>query len=266
MRQFQYRYFYPDIMSQFLSKRENQVVWKGRYSGILRCLSSSSVNPEIEFQITSDGCISVLDATLVRQPQRDQFAWQAQECTLDRAIDKVPITYTIERNRANTVAPERFLVDAIRQANQSFIREYGLPLLKQRDLFKHIQHKVHRFRAVGEDGPLALASDTNKFVIEWIEPSSLKFILSTEIPKRNTLKLLEQFLRDEKNFGNASEITAPLFGLNDLRNFHSHLTPDDQREERYFKSIGVNRGAPIIHQGAEMIDLAAIALSNLIGN
>ncbi len=266
MQASQNRYFQPEIMNHFLSKRENWIRWIGRDTGSLWFLANSSVNSEIKFRLTSSGQISVQDSALVRLNRRDLYAWQAQERDLYETAEQTSNKTKVEYNHLNAIAPERLLIDTIQKANQTFIEEYHMPLFQQQNLINNIQRKIHRFRSVEEDGLLSLASEINKYVLERIDTSSLRRNLNSNIQSRKTLKLLEGFFHQKLEYENASEIVAPLFGVNDLRNIHSHYTPDDQREEKYFEVIGINRSAPIVHQGAEMIDKVATAFSMLFAS
>lgn len=253
-------------MTQLLKVRGNFVSWKGRNVGIIRRLNSSSVNIDVEFKLTTSGFLMVQDSSLVAIGQRERYAWQAQECDPDERFDQMSNNSLNEHNNLDTIVPERFLVNTIQLLEKTFFQNYGKSLLKQHSQISNVQRRIHRFRAAGEDGLLTLACEMNKYLIEWIQPSSLHSILDTTIKKGKTLKLLEHFLKYENRYENASEIIAPLFAINDLRNLHSHLRPNDHREEEYFRIIGVNRSTPLVHQGAEMIDRVATVWSKFIPN
>ena len=256
-----YRWFQPQAIHNLLLERNARIDWRDATCGTLKYGSHS----EVAFELTEDGLINVPAKDIARLSRRENRKWIAHACDSGELKHGQHRMSRQMLEQVHTGIPEYNLTLAIEQVNQSFIQRFRMPLLLPRDEMHNVISRVHRFRAVDEDGLLALARDMTKYVLEWISPSNLHSIIKIKIPKHKTLKMLKHFLHVENGFDNADEIMAPLFGLYDLRNYDSHLPSISQSVEVHYRKVGVNREQPTVHQGAEMIQKVAETLSKFIG-
>ena len=256
-----HRWFQPKAIRDHLLERNARLDWRDASSGTLHYGNHS----QVAFELTEDGLIIVPAKDIARLSRREIRKWISHACEPDELKRGQHRMSRHMLEQAHTGIPEKNLTLAIEQVNQSFLQRFCVPLLLPGDEMHNIISKIHRFRAVDEDGLLALARDMTKYVLEWISPSNLHSVVKFDVSKRKTLKMLKHFLQVENGVDNADEIMAPLFGLYGLRNYDSHLPSSCQSVEVQYTKVGVNRDQPTVHQGAEMIQKVAGTLSKFIG-
>jgi hypothetical protein len=152
---------------------------------------------------------------------------------------------------ASTKPPERLLPDALSWLDGVFQRKFGFPLLRQHHELEELQRRIHRFRAVDENGLRSLSKDVVKITIERIDKGSLVKALGDGKSDKGTLKLLEALLGKHTDENYAHHRMAPLFGVYDLRGADAHLSSSDI--EGCYERLSVDRSAPFIQQAAQLI-------------
>ena len=255
----QYLWFKPDVIGLLSSNRNGKIRWSGSNLGRFYY----SIDSKVDFGVNSLGLITVYACDIARLLQWERRIWVSQNCLPEGGLCEELLEFQQECKQPETSSPERNLVLTIDKVNRSFRERFNKPFLLPRDEMYNIIQKIHRFRAINEDGLLALARDLFKYVVEWISESNLRQILKQENPKMKTLKMLEQFLSQQGKVEDASIVMAPLFGLYELRNHDSHLASHTKSIEGYYKKIGIKRDAPYVNQGADMIQRVSDTLSKL---
>jgi len=169
-------------------------------------------------------------------------------------------------------APEARLLLAMEKCEAVFEKIFSLKLFKCHESDAALAKNLHRFRSLDEDGLRGLAVDIYKFCMERLNIGVLEQAFRrsggslTDKEKGKGRKLIENLLElcGRLSHDAARNITAPLVGLYDLRNSGgvAHYPPSAKAEDCY-RLLNIDRYAPHIEQGAQLLENIAIAFEQI---
>lgn len=254
-----YLWFNPKIISLLSDNRNGVIRWSGRNLGSF----SYSLDTEVVFGVNSVGLVTVYAYDIAKLSLWERRIWVSQNCAPEGGAGKELLEFQQECRQPRTSAPETNLVRSIDHIDRLFSQKFKSTLFLEQFQMSDIIEKVHRFRAVDEDGLLKLARDLFKYVIEWINGENLNKVLKEKLKPNQTLKMLQQFSQEHNSDRDAHKTLSPLFGISDLRNYESHPPSSLYDIEGYYKIIGIDRSQPMIYQGSEMIERIADTFAKL---
>lgn len=123
-----------------------------------------------------------------------------------------------------------------------------------------VLRRVHRFRAVDQQGLLALAKDITRLTVDRIDINKIHQIVKPpKGEKWGSLKSLENLMSMQTNANDAHQITSSLVGVYELRNADAHLP--SSKLDNAFNLLEVDHSAPFVHQGRQMLHSVVSSLS-----
>jgi hypothetical protein len=214
-----YLAFKPTLVPALLHYRGGFLGWYSRETG-----GMGAADTGIHFGINSLGLITIFAKDIAKLDGWEQRTWAAHSTPLDGGASRELFDAQMNCKPAHTVAPETRIKPSIEALAETFRSHFGTALLRDHASIDTLLKRTHRFRAVEQDGLLALAKELNRLFMERIELDVLRGPAGIG-PKEQlrSLKALERLV--EKSLGQAAarSVMAPLFGINDLRNADAHL-------------------------------------------
>lgn len=248
-----YLWFKPGVINELLSQRGACLKWYTEKTGGV----SPSPDWLVHFGTNKLGLVNAYAYDIARRPLWERRLWAGFNCRPDGGVSSELMAAQMECRPADTSAPEVLLPDAIAWLNDVIERKFGLPLLREHHETAELEKKITRFRGVSEDGLRSLAKDIVKFSIERINKKSLVQALDEGKSDHGTLKLMQRLLAKYTDETYAHSKMGPLFGVYDLRASDAHLSSSDVEE--CYSRIGVDRSAPLVIQGGQLILNVAMA-------
>ena len=242
-----YLWFRPDVVNALLSQRGGALEWYTRNTG------GASASPDwlTHFGVNRLGLVNAYAYDIARRPLWERRIWVAHNCRPDGGVCEELLKAQMECAPAGSKSPEYLLHHALRWLDHVFQEKFGVPLFREHDEVEALNERIHRFRAVDENGLRALAKDVVKLSVERINKKSLLDALGEKKSELSTLKLLQKLLAKYTSEQYAYTRMTPLFGVYDLRGADAHLSNSDV-EECYFR-LGVDRRAPSVLQAADLL-------------
>ncbi|NTG12335.1 hypothetical protein G6L33_01040 [Agrobacterium rhizogenes] len=243
-----YLWFKPGVVEALLSHRGANLRWYTRDTGGI----APSPGSLLHFGVNKLGLVNAYAYDVARQPLWKRRIWAAHNCRPDGGVSAELLEAQMACKPARTKSPECLLPDALSWLNFVFQKKFGFQLLRDHHEIEELQRRIHRFRAVDENGLRSLAKDVVKTTIERIDKSSLVKALGEGKGDKGTLKLLEALLAKYTDDDYAYSRMTPLFGVYDLRGADAHLSGSDV--ENCYKRLGVDRSAPLVLQAAQLLE------------
>lgn len=250
-----YLWFDPKLVPALLQRRGGGLTWYTQDTGGVWSLPDHKVH----FGINRVGLITVYAYDVARLPIWQQRTWAAFNTTPDGAVSGELLSAQMRTQPANTWAPEAAIPELMDRLDELFRHWLGTPLFKHHDATPTIMKTVHRFRALEQNGLLALAKDLARLTADRIDIVGLRTVCAP--PKGQTwrsLKSLENELGTILEKDQAYTLLTPLVGIYELRLGDAHL-PSSTLDDA-FNMIGIDRSAHAVGQGYQMLARAANAL------
>ncbi|WP_416799474.1 hypothetical protein [Ciceribacter azotifigens] len=242
-----YLWFKPEVVNDLLSRRGASMNWYTHDTGGI----SPSPDWLLHFGVNKLGLINAYAYDVARRPLWERRIWAAHNCRPDGGVSEELLQVQMACNPANTKSPEFLIHNAISWLAHVFQEKFAAELLRNHHEIEVLEGRIHRFRAIDENGLRSLAKDVVKATIERINKNSLLIALGESGSDKGTLKLLQSLLAKYTDETYAYSRMSPLFGVYDLRAADAHLSSSDV-EECYVR-IGVDRSAPLVQQAVQLI-------------
>lgn len=255
-----YVWFDPRVIPALIQKRGGGLIWYSRDTGGVWSLPDYKVH----FGVNRVGLITVYAYDIARLPVWQQRTWAAHNIVPDGAVSGELLDTQMRTRPADTWAPEAALPELMDRLDALFHHWLGAPLFKHHDATSIVLTTVHRFRALEQNGLLALAKDLARLIVDRIDIASLRAVCAP--PKDQTwgsLKSLENALGTLVPKDQARSLLTPLVGIYELRLGDAHL-PSSTIDDAY-DMIGIDRSTHPVDQGLQMLGHAANALSAIGG-
>lgn len=211
--------FQPSLIPALMRYRGGHIGWYSRDTGGMGAASHG-----IHFGVNHLGLVTIFAKDIAKLDAWEQRAWAAHSTPLDGGVSKELFDAQMQCNPATTVAPETQILLVIEALDAGFQERFGKPLLRDHASVDELLRRVHRFRAVEEDGLLALSKELNRLLMERVDVDVLREVAN--IPAKDkigSLKAIERLLGTLTEPAEARTMMGPLFGINDLRNADAHL-------------------------------------------
>ncbi len=255
-----YLWFNPGVVNELLSRRGASMQWYTRDTGGV----SPSPDSLLHFGVNKLGLINAYAYDVARRPLWERRIWTGFNCRPDGGVSTELMQAQMECRPAQSIAPEELLVKALTWLDSVIQTKAGISLLREHHETEELEDRIVRFRGVDEAGLRSLAKDIVKYSIERINKKSLIKALGEQKSDQGTLKLLQRLLAKYTDEEYAHNRMTPLFGVYDLRGADAHLSSSDV--EGCYTRLGVNRSAPLVIQGAQMIEKVAEAFGTTGGD
>ena len=255
-----YVWFDPRVVPALIQKRGGGLIWYSQDTGGVWSLPDYKVH----FGVNRLGLITVYAYDIARLPVWQQRTWAAHNIVPDGAVSGELLDAQMRTRPANTWAPEAAIPELMDRLDALFRHWLGAALFKHHDATSIVLRTVHRFRALEQNGLLALAKDLARLIVDRIDIASLRTVCAP--PKDQTwgsLKSLENALGTLMPKDQARSLLTPLVGIYELRLGDAHL-PSSTIDEAY-EMIGIDRSTHAVDQGLQMLGHAANALSAIGG-
>jgi hypothetical protein len=215
-----YLWFDPKLVPALLQKRRGGLAWYTQDTGGVWSLPDYKVH----FGVNRVGLITVYAYDVARLPTWQQRTWAAFNIIPDGAVSGELLDAQMRTRPANTCAPEEAIPALMDRLDDLFRGWLGVPLFKHHDATSTIVKTVHRFRALEQNGLLALAKDLARLIADRIDVAALR--TASAPPKGQTwgsLKSLENALGTIVQKDQARCLLTPLVGIYELRLGDAHL-------------------------------------------
>lgn len=251
-----YLWFDPKLVVSLLQKRGGGLTWHSEHTGEVWSLSDYKVH----FGVNRVGLITVYAYDVARLPVWQQRTWAAFNAAPDGGVSEELLDAQMRTKPANTWAPEAAIPELMDRLDELFCEWLGKPLFNHHDATSTIAKTVHRFRALEQNGLLALAKDLARLTADRINiPGVQAACAPPKGEKWRSLKSLENALGTLLPKEQARSLLTPLVGIYELRLGDAHLpssTIDDA-----FNMIAIDRSIHAVGQGFQMLARTANALS-----
>lgn len=230
-----YLWFDASLIPSLLAQRDGALVWYTKDTGGVSADSSSLVH----FGVNQLGYINAYAYDIARLPTWERRIWAAKNIRPDGGVSAELLSAQQECRVAPTKAPEFLLGHSMDWLDSCCQEKYGRSILRGHVELDDVERRIHRFRALDENGLRGLTKDIVKFTIERLDKKALLKALDEKKSTSGTLKLLEQLLASVTADDFAKSRVAPLFGAYDLRLADAHLSSSDIASA--YTRLGVNR-------------------------
>jgi hypothetical protein len=242
-------WFKPDVVNEILKRKNSRLFWYSENTGVV----GTSELHKVHFGMNELGIINVFAKDIGNLPEHQQRIWAAFNITPDGKVSKELLDSQMKSTPAKTLAPETKFMEGLKFSDQQFTITFNKNLFKEHVITEEIMEKIQRFVVVDLESLYKLCKDINRIVVERINISGLKEIISENSNKLGSIKLLEKILN---NLGlKGRELTTPFVGVNELRQADTHL-PSSNYEDSY-KLLGIDFQKPFPLIGKHIIDLVA---------
>lgn len=250
-----YLWFKAEVIESLLAHRGSGLRWYTAETGSIKC----SPDYEVHFGINEKCHINAYACDIARLPQWQQRIWHGFNISPDGPPSRELQSAQLRCEPADTEAPEEGFRMLVEKLNRLFVASFGAPLFKPHDNAEEIIRQCHRFRALKENGILALAKDIARLTADSIDIGLLKTQVTLG-PKENLggLKLLERLLLQHSDKETAYRIMGPLHIAYGLRLGDAHL-PSKADLKRAF----IDLKAPL---NAHPLIVGAVLLARVCGS
>lgn len=252
-------YFKPEVMNALLAIQEARIEWKEKYNGKI---SSSSDSP-LDFFTNDTGLINAIAKDVAMLPPSEKHIWASHSYKLNDEIwEKVRQAQNkrvqLESRYGSKQAPETKLFNALESVNHVFRDKFDVVLFSGHDGLKSFTRKIHRFRAVDEDGLRALAKDVVKGSIKRMDKQNLLRALGENEADLEPLKIFEKFL--VRHTGGNKQM-AQLTELDNLGKMGAHSSSSDI--EICYTCLNIDRQNSYVTQGVNLLQSVAEAFESI---
>ncbi|MDX1296686.1 MAG: hypothetical protein R3260_00385 [Pseudomonas sp.] len=254
-----YLWFKAEVIEALLAYRGASLSWYTAETGSISC----SPDYYVHFGINENCRINVYAYDVARLPLWQQQIWHGFNISPDGPPSRELLDSQQRCEPAHTKAPEVDFQVLIEKLNALFDESFGGPLFKPHDHAEQILGQCHRFRALKENGILALAKDIARLTADSIDISLLRTLLPLD-PKEKFggLKLLERVLQSYCDKEAAYRIMGPLHIAYGLRLGDAHL-PSKTEIQKSLSALGVTPETEPLLVGAILLDSVCRCLSGI---
>ncbi len=214
-----YLAFKPTLVPALLHYRGGFMGWYSRDTGGIGTGETGT-----HFGVNSLGLITIFAKDIAKLESWEQRVWAAHSTAFDGGASEELFDTQMNCKPASTGAPEASIKEVIEELDQSFQSQHGAPLLRDHESIDGILKRAHRFRAVEQEGVLALAKELHRLFAERINLQALREPAGVGAKEKlRELKTLERLIARSVGDTTAKSMMAPLFGISDLRNADAHL-------------------------------------------
>lgn len=253
-----YLWFRSQIIPDLLRRRGALLGWFTRDTGGVELTPGYRV----PFGINKLGLLSVYAYDVAKLPEWQRRIWQGFNVPPEGGVSEELLDAQMRVRPARTLAPERFISDALKDVDSAFAFRFGRSLFRGDVRTTEILGTLHRFRALDESGLLALAKDVARVVIESIDVKALHEIAPPNGGGTGSLKSLERVLATIVAPDEARGMLTQLVGVYELRGADAHL-PSSELNDAY-EMAGVPRNTPPVYQGLNLLSGVMRSLAGLI--
>ena len=214
-----YLAFKPTLVPALLHFRSGRLGWYSRDTGGI-----TAADTGVHFGVNALGLVTIFAKDIAKLDGWEQRIWAAHSTPLDGGASRELFDAQMNCNPAATAAPEAQIADVLDALDKAFQSRFGAPVLRDHGAVEISIRRTHRFRAVEQDGLLALAKELNRLLAERIDLDALRGPAGVAAKEKlRELKTLERLVAKSLGDTAARVAMAPLFGINDLRNADAHL-------------------------------------------
>jgi len=250
-----YLWFSPHVVKSILNYRGSGLRW---YTGETGSIWLSPDWPT-HFGLNRLGLINVYAYDIAKLPLWQQRVWSGYNASPDGAVSAELLSSQMQTRAASTKAPEFLLPEVLNDIDAAFESWLGTPLFQKHDSVPGIINSIHRFRAVEQDGILALSKDIARLIADRIMFETLRKAASPpKNEKWGSLKSLEKSLATIVAPDDARSMLTPLVGIYNLRLGDAHLPSNEI--DLAFDMVGIDVEATTVEKGKQLLDSAVNAL------
>ena len=214
-----YLAFKPTLVPALLHFRSGSLHWYSRDTGAI-----AAADTGIHFGVNALGLVTIFAKDIAKLDGWEQRVWAAHSTPLDGGASRELFDAQMNCKPANTKAPEAQIGGVLASLNEAFRTRFSVPVLRDHGSVDTIIRRTHRFRAVEQDGLLALAKELNRLLMERLDLHALRGPAGVAAKEKlRELKTLERLVAKSLGEAPARTAMAPLFGINDLRHADAHL-------------------------------------------
>ncbi|MGH7096502.1 MAG: hypothetical protein ACREE4_02440 [Stellaceae bacterium] len=237
-------WFHPQVVLSLIRHRGGELKWYTQETGGVSCSPAYSVH----FGINGAGLITAYAYDIAKLPTWQQQIWAGFNTAPEGGVSRELLSAQMETRVAETAAPEAVLPEVLEALDETFIRRIGAPLFRKHPSTEELISAVHRFRAIGSGGFLALAKDLVRITADRIDAAALQMVVPPPAKEKwGSLKSLEKYLATIMPEAKAKNMISPLVGAYELRIGDAHLLPSDIADA--YRLARVDSAAPGLQQG-----------------
>ena len=241
-------WFKPNVIMALCHRRGGSLNFYTEQTGKV----GSSYGYGVHFGVNDLGLINVYAKDVGLLPDWQQQIWAGYNIAPEGGVSSELLASQVRAKPSNTQAPEEFLPIAFQNINRVSVEKLGIKIFKDHDAIPELLIKTHRFRAVDEPSFYALAKDLARLIVDSLDVGAMQNIVAP--PKKTqwgSLKSLENLLALKYDRDFIRKMMTSLVGVYKLRHADAHLPSSEI--ENAFKLIDLNREAPFVHQGHQML-------------
>ena len=248
-------WFKSEIVMEILSIRESFLSWYTKDTGSISC----SPNQGVHFGINRLGLINVYAKDIALLPNWQQKIWAGFNIGPDGKVSEELLSSQMKATPAKTQAPENYLESGCLLIDKTFQNNFGQKIFRGHEQKEELLRASHRFRSTDQTGLFALAKDLTKLVVEDIDTEFLRSLINVPNGKDwKSIKLLENLLASIITPEESHKITAPLVGINKIRQADAHLKSHEINDSLLL--AGINLESNPIEQGYQMLSTIVTTL------
>ena len=241
-------WFRPSVINELLSHRGFLLDWYTKETGAINSTSGYSTH----FGINTSDLITVYAYDIARLPAWEQRIWAAHNVSPEGKVSSELIDSQIYASPADTHAPEKLLLRALRLLSSNFSLTYNMPLFKHEVSDIEFMQQISRFSSTNQDSLLRLAKELVRIFSDRLDTNSLRKL--SNHPNREKLgsnKLLQSILAQKTGEECAREVFSIIVGTYDMRLGDAHPTSSKIYEALNLACIDTQ--ASYLHQGEQLI-------------
>ena len=240
-------WFKPELATAVAHRRGGHLEWYTRDTGAIGC---SGFN--VHFGVNDIGLLNAFAKDVVEQPAWLQRIWSGHNVRPEGGVSQELLASQVKAAPAETLAPEAFLEASLQRFEAATQRALASGILRSHEKVGDLLTAAHRFRAVSEEGLLALAKDLCRLIVDRVDARVLQTIAKPpKGAKWGSLKSLEMVLALKIDPAVARRMLTPLVGLYELRLGDAHL-PSAKHAEA-FKMASIDPNSPFVMQGHDLL-------------
>jgi hypothetical protein len=241
-------WFKPEVIMALCHRRGGHLSFYTAQTGSVSCSHGYGVH----FGVNELGLINVYAKDIGLLPEWQQQIWAGYNITPEGGVSSELFASQVKAEPADTKAPEEFLGKGIELVNKLAMEKLNIQIFREHDAIPQLIDKTHRFRAVDEQSFFALAKDLARLIADSLDAQAMQTIVTpSKKEKWGSLKSLENLLASKYDRALVRKITSSLVGVYELRHADAHLP--SRKIEEAFKLIEIDRAAPFVYQGFQML-------------
>ena len=251
-------WFRSEVIEAILECRGSHLQWYTRDTGGIQTGPGSLVH----FGVNDLQRVTVYATDITKLPEWNKKLWLGYNISPEGGVSEELLAPQVRATPADTQAPERHFHTIMDRLDVVCQHRWGQPLFRDHSEVGLIVQKVHRFRAKGEAGLLALAKDITRLVADRLNVDLLHQLAPEAKRKKwGSLKSLEAVLSNVIEAEKARKLMGPLFGVYELRQGDAHLSGSKMQDA--MNLLSVERDVHPIKQAFQIIHAVVVTLGNV---